>query len=214
MFGNSIKVQRPGPGPVIGLLAVLFLGAVAVAVPEAPFTIETDQARGVLVSHAEVGPQLAEQYAGSGYSYFAVDVTGAELGRHDLLAGYMKTTAQRGFSLFAWIDANIGAEAAQARLDLYGFAGLFLYGNQAGNVAESLRGDSRNAGLSIRVVHHRRKAPVDASCVAYPAQEFPGNGVEMPVLIAEQLGETDIDAARAKAKGGYLVARASLPALD
>lgn len=214
MFGNSIKVQRTGPGPAIAGLAILFLGAVAVAVPEAPFMIETDQARGVLVSHAEVGPQLAEQYAGAGYSYFAVDVTGAELGRDGLLAGYMKTTAQRGFSLFAWIDARIGAEAAQARLDLYGFSGLFLYGNQAGAVAESLRGDSRNAGLSIRVVHHRKKAPANAACVAFPAQEFPGDGVEMPVLIAEQLAESDIEAARAKANGGYLVARASLPALD
>lgn len=213
MLGGSLLTKAPKSASTITALAVIFLGAVAFAIPEGPIEVTTDAPRGMLVAHVDVSDDLAVQLAKSGYSFLAVDLTGGDVSEGSHLHRHLRNVARR-FTLWAWIDARAGAARAQRVLERFPFKGVFLYGPGASDAARALSGDERNDGLVVHAVHRADAAPEVAACVAYPPAAFPGEGVTMPVLLAETLGMREIEEARARAAGGYLVAPVRVPELE
>ncbi|MHC5050062.1 MAG: hypothetical protein ACYTGK_05560 [Planctomycetota bacterium] len=65
----------------IVVLSLIFVGAIAFAIPPAPFEIRKDVKRGFLVGHSRFSDQLAEQLVNGGYTYLAIDLTQARLER-------------------------------------------------------------------------------------------------------------------------------------
>ena len=212
MLGATPRARGPKSATAITALTVIFLGAVALAIPDGPIEITTDHARGRLVSHVDVSDDIAMQFAKSGYTFLAVDVTGADLSKGTLLHRHLHRVTKR-FTLWAWIDARSGTGDA-GKLLAFPFKGVFLYGAGATDLARVLTADEAFDGLAVYAVQHADRAPAGAPCVALDGSAFPGTGVAMPVLLGESLSLVEIENARAKAEGDYLVARVSLPQLD
>jgi hypothetical protein len=213
MLGATTRAGAPKSAAAITALTVIILGAVAFAIPDGPIEIATEQARGRLVSHVDVSDDMAVQFSKSGYSFLAVDVSGADLAKGTHLHRHLHRVAKR-YTLWAWIDAGVGAKEAGRLLTTFPFEGVFLYGADAPDLARTLSADEAFDALVIHAVQRADRAPAGAPCVAFQGSAFPGSGVAMPVLLGETLGLGEIEKARAKAEGDYLVTRASLPQLD
>ena len=212
MLGATPRARGPGSAGAITALTVIILGAVALAIPDGPIEITTERARGRLVSHVDVSDDIAMQFAKSGYTFLAVDVTGGDLSKGTHLHRHLHRVAKR-FTLWAWIDARIVAKEA-GKLLAFPFKGVFRYGADAADLAHTLTADEAFDALDVYAVQRADRAQAGAPCVALDAAAFPGSDVAMPVLLGESLGLDEIEKARSKAEGDYLVARASLPQLD
>ncbi len=212
MLGATPRARGPKSATAIAAMTVIILGAVTVAIPDGPIEIATDHARGRLVSHVDVSDDIATQFAKSGYTFLAVDVTGADLSKGTHLRRHLHRVTKR-FTLWAWIDARIGAKEAGTLL-AFPFKGVFLYGADAADVARTLTADEAFDALVVYAVQRADRAPSGSACVALDASAFPGTDVAMPVLLGESLSLIEIEKARAKAERDYLVVRASFPQLD
>jgi len=184
--------------PLIGALTVVFLGAIAYALPSARLQTElTDAQRGLLVSHAGFGAGLASQANLDGYSYLAVDLTNARSG--GIWAEELRAVAKI-FPVWGWVDVARSSDLAQVKgVQLNG---LFLYGatpEQVTAVADA------NAGLEIVGVA-AGKGP-DGFAVTLTPDRFAAEAAEtgLPVLLAGGLDMAGVRAARAGVEGDYLV---------
>ena len=156
----------------------------------------------MLVGHAVIVPEMAEQYALTGYSYLAVDLDGADLSKDSLLSNQLREISARSFKVYAWIDAGVGSERAQELLDAFAFKGVFIHGAKALERTTAL--DARS---SARMKFYAVESG-GSECVALSPDRFPGKDIEMPVLIGDAISAAKVDELRAAADGNYLIVRA------
>jgi hypothetical protein len=213
----SGAVGESGPGGtlcLVTLCTVVFLGAMAFAVPSAPIeTSATGALRGYLVGHSRFSESMAAQIARNGYSFLAVDLTSARLDGEALWADHIRSVGARRFPTWGWVDLKRGQGDLEKRIRALNLAGVFLYGPGARHAAERLR--AANGGLTaLPVVRFRDLGPANAGdcAVAMEYEEFLENASEekFPVLIADQLDLEQIEDARAAAAGNYLIARVAV----
>jgi len=186
---------RSNTAPLVGGLLILFLGAIAVALPPSPIaTQDGTGGLGTLESPGLFSSGMAEQNAASGYGYLALDVSEVNLGQTSLWRSELDLVAQRRFAVWGWIDTTRAKEKPEDLVGSLNFAGVYVYGPDAVAVAASLRGVSRG----------RPVIPVLAANAARPTDQDFGVLVDLetwldsegdiayPILIADQLGEADV----------------------
>jgi len=200
-------MDLPKSSPLIVGLTIVFLGAMAFAIPE-PAIEKRAQARGgYLVGKGQLSDVLAEQKASEGYAYFAVDLTGATVGKPPAhWVNHLNRTAGRRFPIWGWLDTRGGIDAAAEVLHGIQLAGLYVWGPDSRAFAAALR--AKKPGLEILPVLREGESPAagEACAIALSAEAFPGDGRARPVLIAGQLDYAAIEAARSRATGDYLIA--------
>lgn len=197
-------------------LAVVFIGAIAFAIPPAPFDVDRTFERGFLVGHARFSDQLAEQLVGDGYTYLAIDLTQARLDRGEdtFWRQHFRHVAARRLPIWGWVD--VGERPAHARevVRAIRLAGLFVCGRDAVEVARDLEGVTREGFRVVPVIRLGAAQPPEGEfAVAMTLQEFVADQdrFDLPVLIADQLAADAVRAAREAAGGHYLVAGVAIP---
>jgi hypothetical protein len=199
-----------GTGPLIALLAIVALGAIAFAIPAAPIESPTGEGRqGCLIGHATLSDLLAEQLAANGYHYIAVDLGSARLEDGALWIGHLDRVSKRLFPVWGWVDTrSAGFRHAQQFIRELNLAGMYVYGPDAAVKAEELR--SGRAGFEIvPVIRDGEKAPASGRyAVALDLGEFWDRAEEydLPVLRADILDPDKVEDAREVAGRDYLVA--------
>jgi len=204
----------PASAPLITLLTVVCLGAMAFAIPAARIEIDTPHARGYLVGFGRFSARLAEQIARSGYSELVIDVTDAQLGDDALWIEHFRAVSSLGIQVWAWIDVTDEAvrEHAGKLIRSYNFAGVYVYGRGAAEYAAALARDSKDKEFVV-VVRDGAAAPEGmrhAVAMGLDAFRARANEVELPVLIADQLDLADIADAREAASGDYVIANVAV----
>jgi hypothetical protein len=200
----------------IVVLALIFVGAIAFAIPPAPFDIDPDVERGFLVGHSRFSDQLAEQLVNGGYTYLAIDLTQAPLerGEDTFWRRHFRHVASRRLPIWGWVDVSRGSEHARDVVRSVNLAGLFVAGRDAAETARELRGDTREDFRVVPVVRLGSAPPQEGGyAVAMTEKEFVANQgrFDLPILIADQLDAAAIRAAREAADGHYLVAGIAIP---
>ncbi|MHC4338863.1 MAG: hypothetical protein ACYSX0_01435 [Planctomycetota bacterium] len=214
MSGAASDSGPRGTLYLVTLCTLVFLGAMAFAVPSAPIeTSVTGARRGYLVGHSRFSESMAAQIARNGYSFLAVDLTNARLEGEALWAEHFRSVGARRFPTWGWVDLQRGTGDLEKRIRALNLAGVFLYGPGAQQAAELLR--AAHGGLTVfPVVRFRDLGPADAGecAVAMEFEEFLENAADeaFPVLIADQLDLEQIEDARAAAAGDYLIARVAV----
>jgi len=200
----------------IVVLALIFVGAIAFAIPPAPFDVDKSVERGFLVGHSRFSDRLAEQIVSDGYTYLAIDFTQARLDRGEdtFWRRHFRDVKSRRLPIWGWVDVSQGPEHARAVLRSVNLAGLFVSGRDAVKVARDLRGESREDFRVVPVVGFDAAPSQDGLfAVAMTEKDFVANGDEfdVPILIAHQLDAGAVRAAREAADGSYLVAGIAIP---
>ncbi|MHC4931255.1 MAG: hypothetical protein ACYTGV_03595 [Planctomycetota bacterium] len=214
MSGAASESGPRGTFYLVTLCTLVFLGAMAFAVPAAPIEASDPGARrGYLVGYSRFSESMAEQIARNGYSFLAIDLTNARLEGEALWADHFRSVGARRFPTWGWVDLKRGTGDLEKRIRALNLGGVFLYGPGAEQVAERLR--AAHGGLTVLpVVRLRDLGRADAGevAVAMEYEEFLENASDekFPVLIADQLGLEQIEDARAAAKGDYLIARVAI----
>ena len=206
---RRLRPSSLGSAPLIAGLTLVFLGAIASAIPPAPIeTGRVDAARGMLIGHTLIIDRLAEQLATSGYSYVAVDLSTADPEGAALWRGRIDEVAKRRFPIWGWLDVSKGTDRAAAFAQSLNLQGFFLYGPDAESRAAKLRAQ-RPALRVLPVLHYGEPLPRDGECaVAMELDDFVAHASEFenPVLLAAFLTQEQIARARAATDGNYLVA--------
>jgi hypothetical protein len=199
-----------GTGPLIALLAIVSLGAIAFAIPAAPIEAPSTEGRqGCLIGHSALSDLLAEQLAATGYHYIAVDLGSARLEDDSLWTEHLDRVSSRLFPVWGWVDVrSAGFRDAQRFIRELNLAGMYVYGPDAVAKAEELR--SGRAGFEIvPVLRDGDPAPADGRyAVALDLGEFWDRAEEfdLPVLRADVLDANKIEDAREVAGRNYVVA--------
>lgn len=198
----------PRAAPVIAGLTILMLGAMAVAIPAAPIEAKTRAHRGLVLGFAQLSEEIAEGLAADGYSHVAVDLTGARLGEtRPLWTRQVERITARRFPVWGWVETRGGLEGAETVVKELNLAGVYVCGDGAGQFAAALR--SRRPGLDIRTVvppAEAASAPAGSGIVC-SSGEFPGEAGRLAVLFADRLTFAEMEAARERATGDYLIVR-------
>ena len=216
MLGGSKRNVPTGGTLWIVVLALIFVGTIALAIPRAPFDIDKNVERGFLVGHSRFSDQLAEQLVSGGYTYLAIELTQARLerGEDTFWRRHLEIVARRRLPIWGWVDVSQDPEHARNVVRDVNLAGLFVAGRGAVKVAQKLR----KAHGDFRIVPVVRLGAVQPQkgkfAVALTGKEFVAKQGEfelrvLPVLIS--LDDAEIRAARAAADGHYLVAKTTIP---
>ncbi|MHC4135626.1 MAG: hypothetical protein ACYS0K_11645 [Planctomycetota bacterium] len=221
MLGGSRRSVPTGGTFWIVVLALIFVVAIAFAIPPAPFDIDRNVERGILVGHSRFSEKLAEQLVNDGYTYLAIELTQARLEHGDdtFWRRHFQNVDRRRLPIWGWVDVSQGPEHARNvvhKVNQVGLklAGLFVAGRDAVQVARELRGDTRNGFRIVPVVRLGAVQPQEGEfAVALTGKDFVANQgrFDLPVLIADRLDATAIRAAREAADGHYLVAGVAIP---
>lgn len=200
----------------IVVLSLIFVGAIAFAIPPAPFEIRMDVERGFLVGHSRFSDQLAEQLVAGGYTYLAIDLTQARLerGEDTFWRRHFRHVASRRLPIWGWVDVSRGSEHARNVVRSVNLAGLFVAGRDAAQVARDLAGGMRDDFRIVPVVRFGAAQPEEGDfAVALTEKDFVANQgrFDLPILIADELDAAGIRAAREAASGDYLVAGVAIP---
>ena len=208
MLGGLNRAIPSGSAPLIGVLAAIFVCAIAFKVPPSHIEVpDVGAQRGFLLGVSRFSDRFAEQLGRYGYNYIAIDFTKASLDKDAIWRKHLEMVSQRRFPVWGWVEvrSDAGLVHARAVLDNLKLAKLFVYGPDAVAAADEL-GDPR----VIPVVRTKDKRPDDErdyAVVMTPAEfRSDGNNVALPILIADQLDAAGIHAARAAVDGDYLVA--------
>jgi hypothetical protein len=206
---RRLRPSSLGSAPLVLGLTLVFLGAIASAIPPAPIeTAGGDAERGMLVGHTLVIDRLAEQLASSGYSYIAVDLSTADPQGAALWRGRIDEVAKRRFPIWGWVDVSKGLERAPSLAQSLNLQGFFLYGPDADAAAAKLRAQ-RPALRVLPVLRYGDALPSGGEfAVALEFDQFLAHAAEFenPVLLAAFLTQEQIAQARAATDGSYLVA--------
>jgi hypothetical protein len=219
MLGGSRRNVPTGATFWIVVLALIFVGVSAFAIPPAPFDVDKSVECGFLVGHSRFSVRLAEQLVSGGYTYLAIDLTQARLDRGEdtFWRPYVREVKDRRLPIWGWVGVSAGPEHARGVVEYLrsvNLAGLFVSGRDAVKVARDLRGRVREDFRVVPVV------PFDAApsqdglfAVAMTEKEFVAHGDEfdLPVLIAHQMDAGAVRATREAAAGNYLVAGIAIP---
>jgi hypothetical protein len=216
MVGGWKRSGTTGATFWIVVLALIFVGAIAFAIPPAPFDIDPRFERGFLVGHSRFSAPLAEQLVSEGYTYLAIDLTQARLerGEDTFWRQHLRRVASRRLPIWGWVDVSAGPEHARDVLRGVNLAGLFVAGRGAEQAARELRRDARDDFRIVPVIRLGAALPADGEfAVALAEKDFVADQgrFDLPILIADQLDEAAIRAAREAAGGNYLVAGIALP---
>lgn len=216
MLAGSRRKVPTGATFWIVVLALVFVGAIAFAIPPAPFAVDKSFERGFLVGHSRFSDRLAEQLVAGGYSYLAIDLTQARLDRgvDTFWRRHFRDVAARRLPIWGWVDVSKGPQHARAVARSVNLAGLFVSGRDAAKVAADLRGERRDDLRVVPVVRFGAPSPQDGEyAVTMTEPEFLAHQGEcdLPVLIAHQLDAGALRAAREAATGDYLVAGIAVP---
>jgi hypothetical protein len=197
---NPFRAGRTAP--VILGLAVVILAAMAFAVPPAPIPAGDNGA--YLIGHGRLSAQLADQLSRSDYAALVIDFTGANLDEDALWRPHFRAVDRRGFPIWGWVDLADGTAQARAVARSEKLAGLYVYGPDAVDVAESL--DRPNLKV-IPVIGADDAAPSGDYAVVVSLDDFLAgkSGDAVAVLAAATLNLPDIERARAAADGRRLV---------
>lgn len=197
------------------VLSLVFVGAIAFAIPPAPFEIDPGVERGYLVGHSRFSDPLAEQLVGDGYTYLAIDLTQARLesGEDTFWRRHFRDVASRRLPIWGWVDVSRGSAHAKDVVRNVNLAGLFVAGRNAVQAAQEIRGQVRDEFRIVPVVRLGAAPPEGEFAVAMTGEEFVANQdrFDLPVLVADQLDAAAIRAAREAAAGDYLVAGIAVP---
>ena len=208
------QFKAGGTGPLIALLAIVFIGVIALAIPAAPIETPTvEGSRGCLIGHSALSDLLAEQFAATGYNYIAVDLSSATLGEDALWTQHLSRVSSRLFPVWGWIDVRSPAFGDAPRfLQELNLAGLFVYGPGSVEKAKQLR--PGRAGLEIiPVILDGDAQPSNGRFgVAMELGEFWDRAEEtaLPVLKADLLDPEKVEDAREVAGRDYLIAFAPI----
>jgi hypothetical protein len=216
MLRGSQRSAPTGSALWIVVLALIFIGAISLAIPPAPFEVEKEFERGYLVGHSRFSDRLAEQLVAGGYTYLAIDLTHARLdhGEDAVWREHLRSVASRRLPIWGWVDVTRNPEHAQGVARGVKLAGLFVAGRGAVQVAEELRGVTRSDLRIVPVVRLGVAQAVEGEfAVALTDKEFVANQgrFDLPILIADQLDAAAIRAAREAAGRHYLVAGIAIP---
>jgi len=191
---------------VIAGLTVLFLGAMAFAIPPAPIEVSVEERRGYVESFSRFSDRLADLLAGDGYSFLALDLQGAPAGDAAFWSAQLEQVQKRRFKVWGWLPA--GMELARAR-DLVlrlQLEGILVYG--PGSAATSAAAASWKPGLEVlEVVDEKDPRAATAGCVALSPANFTAATARMRVLKASGLNARQLMELRAPASGDYVVWR-------
>lgn len=211
MVGGWKRTVPTGGTFWVVILSLIFVGAIAFAIPPAPFEIDPSVERGYLVGHSRFSDQLAEQLVGDGYTYLAIDLTRARLerGEDTFWRRHFRHVAARRLPIWGWVDVSGGTAHASDIVRSVNLAGLFVVGGNAVEAAQELRGRVRDDFRIVPVVRFGTTPPEGEFAVAMTEKEFVADQdrFDLPILLADQLDASAIRAARGAADGDYLVAR-------
>jgi len=206
-----MSATKPSTGhtaPVIVVLAVVIVAAMAFAVPPAP--IEIGDAGAYLIGQGRLSAQLADQLSRSNYGALVIDFTGVDLGESALWRSHFAAVDQRGYPIWGWVDLNGGVEQARAVARGEKLARLYVYGPDAVAVAAMLDKPSLRV---VPVLRPNDAKPDGEYAVVVDLERFLEGveGAATTVLRAGSLGVDEIDEARAHAAGtSFVVARIAI----
>lgn len=207
MLAPAPKEPTRGSAPLIGGLTVLLLAAMAAALPPSPIAVRPGSPdRGYLVRRSTLSDRLAELKAAEGYTFLAVDLTGARYDGEALWRDHFDRVSRRRFPIWGWIDVSGGPGPAYDALRSLTVAGLLVYGKDAVQVAAALRRE--RPALTVLPVLPQGSPPVEGPCavVTEPARFAQvSNSGAMAVLAADRLSTGEIEELRSAAEGPYLV---------
>lgn len=182
--------------PLVGGLVILLLGAIAAALPPSPIaTQEGTGGLGTLESPGLFSSGLAEQNAAAGYGYLVLDVSEVRLDQKSLWRSELDLVAQRRFAIWGWIDTKRAKESAAELVSSLNLAGVYVYGEDAGAVAESLRTNARGRPvIAIPTPNAPRPSGVEYGKFVDLDTWLDADEGEFahPVLMADQLSAADI----------------------
>ncbi|MGQ0613209.1 MAG: hypothetical protein ACT4PV_05670 [Planctomycetaceae bacterium] len=206
-----------GASRVIAGLAVLFLGAIAFAIPPAPIEIRVKERRGYVESFSRFSDRLADLLAGDGYSFLALELQGAPGGEAAFWKEQLERVQKRRFKVWGWLPASMELARARELVLMLQLEGLLVYGPGSGTTAASAA--SWKPGLKVlEVVDEKDPRAADAACVAVSPEGFAAAGdrpagasatgrAPMRVLKASSLTALQLRELRAKATGDYVIWR-------
>lgn len=209
MLGGKEPSSR-GTSALVTGLTILALGAMAAAIPPARLAPKTTGVeRGYLVSSASFSDMMAEFLNGQGFTYMAIDFTRVPLKGGEVWRGQFDGVS-RIFPVWGWVDARGGVEQATKVAAALPLSGLYLYGAKPEDV-DAVRASKPG----LRVVPVVRAGETwagkgDAATAFPPAKLAEAKGAKLPVLLVEQLGAAEREAARSGLPGDYLVSSIAL----
>jgi len=199
---NPFRASRTAP--VILVLAIVILAAMAFAVPPAPIPAGDNGA--YLIGHGRLSAELADQLSRSNYAALVIDFTGANLGEDALWRPHFRAVDRRGFPIWGWVDVDGGTEQARAVARSEKLSGLYVHGADAVRVAAEIARKQPNLEV-IPVIGAKDEPPSGEYAVVVGLDDFlagkPRDAVA--VLDAASLSLQDVDRARAAADGRRLV---------
>lgn len=204
MLGGKEPSSRGTPALVTGL-TILALGAMAAAIPPARLAPKTAGVeRGYLVGSASFSDMMAEFLNGQGYTYMAIDFSRVTLKGGEVWRGQFDAVS-RIFPVWGFVDARGGVEQARKVASSLPLSGIYLYGAKPEDV-DAVRASKPG----LRVVPVLRAGETwagtgEAAMAFPPAKLAEAKGAKLPVLLVEQLGAAEREAARAGLSGDYLV---------
>jgi hypothetical protein len=209
MLGGKEPSSRGTPALVTGL-TILALGAMAAAIPPARLAPKTAGVeRGYLVGSASFSDMMAEFLNGQGYTYMAIDFSRVTLKGGEVWRGQFDAVS-RIFPVWGFVDVRKGAEQARKVASSLPLSGIYLYGAKPEDV-DAVR--ASKPGLRVvPVVRAGETWPGegDIATAFPPAKLAEAKGAKLPVLLVEQLGAAEREAARAGLSGDYLVCSIAL----
>lgn len=200
---GALKIPRPGSAPVITVLALVLLGAIAFAIPPAPLE---GGSGGLLVTHSQISEALAETSAQAGYSFLVIDLYAAALdGPAALWVDHLDRVRRRRYPVWGWIDGRTDFERAARMIRSLPLSGLYVY--DAPELADALRTVKRGFPIVLAVPFERRAGHEEAA-VVMDLETFVQNVglVRHPVLRAHGLDDAHVREAREAAGGDCVVA--------
>jgi hypothetical protein len=215
MLAPAMERPPKGTARVVAAMAVLFLGAIAAAVPPPPIEAGTAQRRGYLESFARFNDDLAYYLARDGFSFLALDLATADPSADAHWREQKRRVDRRRFPVWGWLDASLPHDRAERLVRELRLDGLFVFGEEPAALAAAAR--AWRSGLEVvEVVPETSDRARGAPAVAMGLETFeasftdpasPFRQTRFRVLLAGSLDRSLIDKARGVATGDYLVAR-------
>jgi len=186
---------RSNTAPLVGGLLILAMGAIAMALPPSP--IATQSGSGGLATIESPGlfsAGVAEQNAANGFGYLVLDVSAANLDQHSLWRSELDLVAQRRFAVWGWIDTARAIEPPEKLISSLNFAGVYVCGPDAVDIAASLRSVSQGRPVIpvVGAIADRPDAGNYGVIVDLETWLKSDGEIARPILIADQLSETDV----------------------